>query len=549
MSLVSEKKQIILISPTSDDFRFFLKTGRGGRYFPPLGLLLVAQSLKNAGYDVKLFDGNEDPNYQEAIYRAISENTSNVVFVGFYLAFLQIRDCIALLKGIKSISPDLVTVIGGPFPAVFPEKVANSQLVDICCNGDGAEISVQLADCLTNEKDWSEIPNLCFKKNGHIVNNAKTVTDSLSRDNFIYYENFLDIEKYVNQFDTYLGRPLNPEIKRAIPILTALGCAYKCTFCEHAVLGNKHHSLGAEAIIEQVNYYQEKFNIDSFAFFDEEFFLDKTRAYKLPKLLAKNPYKIRWGTQARASDIHEKYLNKEFLMELEKSGCVRFAMGIESGSPKMLKKIKKGLTPEIAMRAAAMARDSSIDYSYGFIVNLPGETEADLDMTISLCKKLLSIKKNSFVSTVHTYFAYPGTPLANEVAEKLGYRLEDHFDFEDFSDMDLFEYSKRVNPLSESSRICKITHFLYKNQPFELKLKPRYIFKDLFKVLGLMREFLGFYGLPLEVILRDRFLKPQAVNTMSDYGARNNKGADKAEDADLNRSDEPVTKGVAGSFR
>ena len=246
------KKLIVLITPTSDDFRFYLKVGRGGRYFPPLGLLLVAQSLKNAGYDVKLFDGNEDPNYQESIYRTISENASEIVFVGFYLAFLQIRDCVSLLKGIKSDWPHLTTVIGGPFPAVFPEKVAASQWVDICCNGDGAEISVQLADYLANEKDWSGIPNLCFKQNGNIINNPKSVTDSLSRDNFIYYENFLDIEKYVHQFDTYLGRELNPEIKRAIPILTALGCAYKCTFCEHAVLGNKHHSLGAEEVIEQI---------------------------------------------------------------------------------------------------------------------------------------------------------------------------------------------------------------------------------------------------------------------------------------------------------
>ena len=278
------------------------------------------------------------------------------------------------------------------------------------------------------------------------------------------------------------------------------------------MLGNKHHSLGAEEVIEQVGYYHEKYNIDSFAFFDEEFFLDKERGYKLPDLLEKNPYKIRWGTQARASDIHDKYVNKEFLTRLENSGCIRFAMGIESGSPKILKKIKKGLTPEIAVRAATIGKDSSIDYSLGFIVNLPGETEEDLDMTIGLCKKLLSIKKNSFVSTVHTYFAYPGTPLADEVAENLGYRLEDHFEFEEFSDIDLFEYSKMVNPLSESSRICKITHFLYKNQPFEFKPKLRYIFKDVFKVLGLIREVLNFYDFSLEISLRDRFLKHASVN-------------------------------------
>ncbi len=78
-----KKNQIILISPTSEDFRFDLETGRGGRYFPPLGLLLVAQSLKNAGYDVKLFDGNEDPDYRESVLNNIADNSSEIVIYRF----------------------------------------------------------------------------------------------------------------------------------------------------------------------------------------------------------------------------------------------------------------------------------------------------------------------------------------------------------------------------------------------------------------------------------------------------------------------------------
>ena len=75
----------------------------------------------------------------------------------------------------------------------------------------------------------------------------------------------------------------------------------------------------------------------------------------------------------------------------------------------MLKKIKKGLTPEIVIRAANFGKKSKIVFSYSFIVNLPTETTDELLMTFSLAKKLLAIKPNSFVSAVHHYFAYPGT--------------------------------------------------------------------------------------------------------------------------------------------
>jgi len=38
-----------------------------------------------------------------------------------------------------------------------------------------------------------------------VVFNAKTFRDELNKDNFIRYENFLDVEEYVGNFDLYLG--------------------------------------------------------------------------------------------------------------------------------------------------------------------------------------------------------------------------------------------------------------------------------------------------------------------------------------------------------
>jgi radical SAM superfamily enzyme YgiQ (UPF0313 family) len=222
--------------------------------------------------------------------------------------------------------------------------------------------------------------------------------------------------------------------------------------------------------------------------------------------LEKNPYKFKWGTQLRATDLNKKYINEDLIRQIENSGCIRFSMGIESGSPRMLKKIKKGLTPELAIQAAEFGRDSSIVFSYSFIVNLPDETDEDLAMTFDLAKKLVATKKNSYVSAIHPYLAYPGTPLANEVAEKTGYYLEDHFDFESFADLDLHQYSASVNPSNDSSRNCRISHFVHKQQPFEFTLRKAAFLKNFFKLIGLARDLIGFYKFPLEVILRDRYM-------------------------------------------
>ena len=278
-------------------------------------------------------------------------------------------------------------------------------------------------------------------------------------------------------------------------------------------MGNRHHALAAEDIVTQMNYYYEKYNIDSFAFFDEEFLSDKERIFKLTELLKNNPNKFNWGTQVRASDIHEKYINQDRLQAIEDSGCIRFSMGVESGAPRMLKKIKKGLTPELVMRAATFGKKSKIVFSYSFIVNLPTETMEELRMTFSLAKQLLAIKPNSFVSAVHHYFAYPGTPLAIEAEERSGFRLEENFTLESFASLDLPEYSQKVNPTVKNLvREYMITHFIISLLPYEFKLNKRSMFRILFKIAGEIRELFDFYKLPLEFTLKDLYYKGRATD-------------------------------------
>ena len=79
--------------------------------------MLVVQTMKNAGYVVDVFDGNFDPDYKDKILKNTKENSSDIVFIGFYLAFLQIKDFVDLLKSIKSQWPQITTIIGGPLPS------------------------------------------------------------------------------------------------------------------------------------------------------------------------------------------------------------------------------------------------------------------------------------------------------------------------------------------------------------------------------------------------------------------------------------------------
>lgn len=490
------QKIIILCSPTSEDYRNELAKGNTGLFFPPLGLLLVGQSLKNAGYDVKVFDGNCDKDYKANFFNTVSTNSGRIVYIGFYLTFLQIKECIEIIEMVRDIDRNIPIVTGGPFPSVFYEKIMESNLIDICCIGDGADISVKIAHSLHNETSLDGIPNICYIRHGKMAVNHRSERDNLTPENLILYENFIEIERYVNKFNIYLTRSFNTGIKRAIPLLTGLGCSYKCAFCENALLGHKHLSRSAEDIIDYIRYYYEKFNIDSFSFFDEDFFIDKKRLYRFLDLLEASNMKIHWGTQCRVNYFNENYINRELLRRLEKTGCVRLSMGIESGSPKILKKINKGIIPSQAISAAEMGKDSNIYFSYSFIVNLPEETRKDFDMSLDLMEKLLSIKKNSFVSAIHQYFAYPGTPLSLEMERKMGRNVMKSITFKDFASFSLEAYNKLVNP--QKTDLYKECRVYYQTLLHDSN-KNAISFTTLLKIMGYLRKVLGFYSFPVEI--------------------------------------------------
>ena len=509
---MSMKKTIILCSPTSEDMRSSLGKNRT-IFFPPLGLLLVAQSLKNAGHEVLVFDGNFDIDYKKKIFNCLSEHEDSLLFVGFYLTLLQVKDMIDIAKSVKAINSDIKIIVGGPFPTVFPKITIESVLVDIAVIGDGAKVVVQMAGCGLNKESLKQIPNICFKYKGKVIINQRTLRDELNEHTRINYLDFIDIEDYVQKFRVYL--PIHDRtIKRTLPILTGLGCSYKCSFCENALLNHKHISLSAEDIFEQMRFYNDKYNIDAFAFFDEDFLFDKKRILKLVELIDKSSLGIKWGSQCRVNYFNDGYVNADVLKQLERSGCVRFTMGVESGSPSMLKKLRKGIKPDQVIRAAEYGKDSSIVFSYSLIVGLPGETIDDIRMSVRLMDNAMSIKKNSNVSAVHQYFAYPETPLSIEMQRQLGINPLEDIGLGQFAEFDLNAYNKKVNPVNKDYRKdCLIFHSLKSKEsrrPFLLNIKS--VFHVLFRFIGRIRTSVNCYHFPIEIYLFNWVKKLSNIN-------------------------------------
>ena len=100
--------------------------------------------------------------------------------------------------------------------------------------------------------------------------------------------------------------------------------------------------------------------------------------------------------------------------------------GIESGSPQILKNIKKGgdATVEQTIEAVTATKKAGIQVWGYFVLGLPGETEETINESIQLAKKLpLDLVNFAFGAP------YPGTEF-HEMAKANGWLISS--DWEDF---------------------------------------------------------------------------------------------------------------------
>jgi radical SAM superfamily enzyme YgiQ (UPF0313 family) len=91
------------------------------------------------------------------------------------------------------------------------------------------------------------------------------------------------------------------------------------------------------------------------------------------------------------------------------AGCDSVSFGIESGSPEMLKRIRKRITLDQGRRAVEICRDVGITPHASFMVGLPGETQESLGQTREYAESLDIIYGYHFLAPL------PGTTVREEL--------------------------------------------------------------------------------------------------------------------------------------
>ncbi|MBU1062499.1 MAG: B12-binding domain-containing radical SAM protein [Candidatus Omnitrophica bacterium] len=350
---------------------FFLKTARNNLgKIPPLSLLAVAAILEKYGAEVKLIDANASGlSVDEVIQTAVEFSPD---FLGFTLSTYQFHFTLEWIRKLRS-KVDVPVIVGGPHARIYPREVLTHECIDYCVMGDAEDILPQLTYSLVEKKSLTEVGGIAYKNNeGDVKSN-----------DFSLYIDSLDGAPFPSRHlsDNSLYYSLISKYKNFTAMTSSRGCVFQCTFCDNHCI--PYRAMSPKRVVDEMEICKKDFAINEIDMFDGVFSVNKKRLLEVSDQIVKRKLKIYWSFRTRADLI-----DKETLTALKSAGCIRIYYGIESGSAKILKNIKKNVEIENIKYILKLTKGAGIDTFGYFMVGNYGETYETISETMDLMLSL-----------------------------------------------------------------------------------------------------------------------------------------------------------------
>jgi radical SAM superfamily enzyme YgiQ (UPF0313 family) len=216
--------------------------------------------------------------------------------------------------------------------------------------------------------------------------------------------------------------------RRQLDYITSIGCNYRCAFCaDPFVYGRNWKGMAPARLGDEIEALWRRFGFTDLNFQDETYFTHQHRVTAICEEFLRRGLRFTWAGTLRADQGVR--LPAETWQLCAKSGLRRVLVGVETGSPAMMKRILKDTTVDNVLETAAKCLRHGIAVIFSFIVGFPGESDEQVEDTLALVKTLRAMSP-TFETPIFYYKPYPGSSLADDVKDQMPRTLEDWAGFD-----------------------------------------------------------------------------------------------------------------------
>jgi anaerobic magnesium-protoporphyrin IX monomethyl ester cyclase len=388
-----------LLSQTSRKVILFLPPYAGKVLGPPLGLLSLAGSLRESGYEPCIIDGALEHNYRERIAAEIKDC---LCFGVSLLTGPMIRDAVECSLLVRSANPHVPIVFGGWHPSLLSAETLREDFVDIVIRHQGEQTLVEVLNCLSKGKPLDMVAGCWFKRGGRVCQNPDRPAAPLSALPAPAYD--------LIDFDAYERAGAD----RKLPYATSTGCPYACNYCTDMVFYNRRfNKYEADRVVTEVTSLVRRHNLTEIALVDSNFLVDVHRSVAIAQGFLDSGVRFKWTFQA-STDLLCRMSDEEVEL-LGKSGVSHIGFGTESASPEILRAMnKQHQKVEDIYEAARKCARAGIRVTLNLILGYPGEQEKHRRETLRVMADIAGRFDNVTFSP-NLFTPYPGIPIWPEL--------------------------------------------------------------------------------------------------------------------------------------
>ena len=371
--------------------------------FTPLGLGTLNAVLRRDGFDSRIVNCSA---WSWPRAKRFLESERPDLF-GVSVFTFNRHEAMRLAALARAANPRCLIVAGGPHATHLPRHLlANYPQIDVVVRGEGEETLLDLARAKARgdlDEKLGVIPGVTCRTPAR-DSLAAGVSDTAERPVILN----LDTLPHPSADPATVG--VDPTTQFEF-IITSRGCPAACTFCSSPDFwGRGMRFRSAANMIEEVRLLRDRHGVVYVSVRDDTFTVNKKRVIDFCRGLIDQKIDLLWDCQSRVNAVDE-----ERLAWMRRAGCTHIQYGVESGSPRMLQRLNKGITLDQVRAAAAATRRVGLGLSIYLITGIESETDEDLESTLRLIEEI-----RPHDGLVSPMTIYPGTALHEEAMARHG---------------------------------------------------------------------------------------------------------------------------------
>jgi anaerobic magnesium-protoporphyrin IX monomethyl ester cyclase len=369
---------------------------------PPLGLGYISTNLRLQGIDVSLIDAVFERIPVNKLINQINNQQPDFVAINIFTTNKEL-----VKEMVEGVDYKTHFIVGGLSTKSLYKEILQWETenpIDIV-TGDGELITHAIVTNTVRQMPFFEEGNRrVFQVN----------------DDSIYLVRDISVVPLDRSF--FLNEPVEHELGfTEANIVASRGCVFNCAFCAAARSGNterKPRERTDESLITELSEIRNLFpGVNSIRVLDDLFLKGSKNIHQAINVFSRFSYQ--WRSMAHVSTFNGS--TDEMMKGLKKSGCHELFIGIESGSPTILKSIHKTHDLDLIVRNLSKVFNAGINIKGYFIYGFPGETEQDMSMTYDLAlrlKKIAMENEVNFRTSVFQFRPYDGTELHHRLEKE-----------------------------------------------------------------------------------------------------------------------------------